>query len=84
MEKEIKFKEFSEVMEEIGWIFSSNRPIGQQWKCHDGFCTNGRGVGFKLHGGTNLEEICKLIDHINQQDVEIALLKIKLKKIHNK
>ena len=77
MKKEIEFKPFKEIRNELGWEFRQHPPIGQQWGYDNGFCTNGRGEGFRLHQGTKWEEIYKLVDTLNKRDVEIANLKTK-------
>ena len=80
MEKKIEFKKFEEIRKDYTYRFNSNRPIGQEWQWHDGFCTNGMGEGFKIHKGTDLNAINDLIDALNKRDVEIANLKLKLGK----
>lgn len=70
----IEFKKFEEITKVDGWRFRRSPPIGQQWYYDDGFCTNSRGEGFRIHKGTRREDINRLIDALNQRDANIATL----------
>ena len=84
MGQKIEFKSWKDA-KWIDWEYgrSQDFPIGQKWGCSDAyFVTNRKGEGFKIHGGTSIDEIVKMIDALNKRDAEIANLKQKLDDIN--
>ncbi len=81
MSEKIEFKSFEEIIKDTGWKYNRNRPMGQEWKCADNFCTNGRGEGFSIHGSTKWDDRNKIIDFLNKRDFIIAKLRKQLKDV---
>ena len=65
------YKSFREILRETAWEYVRDRPIGQQWGFKDNFFTNGRGEGFKIHGGTKFEDKIKIVNLLNKKEYEL-------------
>lgn len=72
-----KFIEWEELNKNGLHKYKRDLPMGQQWGQDRNFIANGRGEGFKVHGGTNRKEIADIIDALNERDYKIAILEAK-------